>query len=406
VHIPSPRSSRWLPFAFALALAAPAWAGGEVGVVTGGGKIRIFSADDQGQTVEVTVRSDGGMTFLRIEGKDGTQVGDADADPTVVEVELTPGIFEEVDVDLGAAGDDLTVDLDGLPDDLRFRKIEIEDEGDASGDDTTTVRNARLAGDDPKIKIRPGEGNDTVTVEDCDACKVDVVDAKGSNQVTIERCNIDDKLQIIGKGASIKLTVRDSFYGTAKIKTKDKGGVQPSLDARIERSSGASLDLRGDGGDDVIFLDQTSGAELKVKVKNGDDQLFVSGSVFTESRLSGGKGFDCYDVVDSALGDMDVTSFDQDFCEGAPPPTGGRAVILDYPHASLPAGTAVCLDQVIGFPCTETGPECTAERLRGDIAILGIPFTFPDLFPSFACSHGPVVDGVSGCGPDTVPLCE
>jgi len=86
------------------------------------------------------------------------------------------------------------------------------------------------------------------------------------------------------------------------------------------------------------------------------------------------------------------------------PASGGRAVQLDFDTGPFPAGTVLCLDQILGG-CVAAADACPDEHVHRAISITGVSGVFPDQNEP-ECGQGSTVAYLLGCGTDQMPNCS
>ena len=245
---------------------------------------------------------------LVVEGKNGTTVNGQEK----FEVALPGGKnkLSELDIELGSGGPDtVTVDLSGLPDDKRFSDIDVD-----GAEGTTQVKNVNTDGG--KLRVETAGGN--TTIEGCDAGSLNVK-ADGSGSITIRSCNAG-KLKVFNAGENTTLTVEDSFYGDADLRSNGKAEVEPSLDARIQRTTGKKISFRGGGADDEIAFEDNVIDSVSAKLGDGNDLISFTGSTIEKVSIDGGPGpLDCFDDTENGnvFGSFKEKGFEPGACDGA-----------------------------------------------------------------------------------------
>jgi hypothetical protein len=242
---------------------------------------------------------------LVIEGKNGTTINGQDK----FEVSLPDGKLKvsEIDIEMASGGTDtVTVDLTDLPEGKRFSDVDIDD---TRG--TTTVKNVRTNGG--KLRVETAGG--ATTLEGCDAGDLNVK-ANGTGSITIRDCNAG-KLKVFNAGEDTTLTVEDSFYNDADVRSNGKAEVEPSLKARIERTAGKKISFQGGGADDEIAFEDNTIESVSAKLGAGNDLISFTGSVFDKTSIDGGAGaLDCFDDMqdNNAFGSFKEKGFEP--CDG------------------------------------------------------------------------------------------
>jgi hypothetical protein len=238
-----------------------------------------------------------GQDVLIVEGKNGTTI---DGQPkTEIPLPDGGGRVPEVNVLPGPGNDVVNVDLSTLPQDKRFDALGVDEEEFFDDDDNLTVKNVRLV-PGGKLKVKSGKGDDTATVESCDAEQLNVVDIEGANNnVTIRDCNVAKKLRVDVAGAGGTVRVSDCFYGDAQIDAVSKD-VAPSLDTRIQRTNGKKISYQGSGGDDEIAFEDNVIESVSAKLGGGNDLISFTGSTIDKVSIDGGPGpLDCFDDTEN-----------------------------------------------------------------------------------------------------------
>jgi len=302
-----------------IAVAGDALADGSVGVGVGTDKSHRLSitGDAANNAIEIRYGTDAqGNDVLVIEGKNGTTVrGEAK-----LEIPLGDGDITEIWVGAGLGDDNVTIDLSGLPEGKRMKEIRVAEksgEGGDGGNDTTTLKNIQLA-PKGKLVVKPGSDDDTTTVEGCDADNLTVEERWGDATVTVRDCNLNLLNLKLGDGDNT-VRVEDSFYQQSTIDNKG-AGVQKSLDARIERTSGKKTSLRGTPGDDNVVFEDSTLESVALLAGDGADFVSFHDTTSDKLRLDGGAGdWDCF----SDLGGNDfpasyrLKGFEPESCPGA-----------------------------------------------------------------------------------------
>jgi len=305
---------RRLPLWALLALLLPSAALADGNVTTERtNKGLIIHGDTGDNEFDVKYGKDGqNNDVLVIEGKNGTTVnGEAK-----YEVPLPDGKnkLSELDIELGldsangAGGiDSVTVDLSGLPEAKRFSDIDVDD-----GDGATVIKNVNM----PAGKLRLQTQGGTATVEGCDTADLNVKADGASEGVTIRDCNAG-KLKVFVTAEDATLTVEDSFYGDADLRSNGKADVQPSLRARIERTNGKKISFQGGDADDEIAFDDNVIESVSAKLGGGNDLVSFTGSIFDKTSVDGGQGpLDCFDDMqdNNVFGSLKQKGFEP--CDG------------------------------------------------------------------------------------------
>jgi hypothetical protein len=260
---------------------------------------------------EIEVKYDPDTNSIVIEGKNGTTIrGQASGS---VPLPADPDTFPEIIVSTSLGDDKVTVDLSGLPEGKRPEKVTVEDEGSQGGNDTVTLKNVHVAGKKGTLAIKPGDGNDTTVVEGCDAELVSIRDRVGDNSITVKDCNIGGILTIEPSNGKNTVEVKDTFYEDSVIRPKGTAGVEPSLKARIERTTGRKISFGGTGGPDEITFEDNVVEQASAKLGDGDDWIGFTGSTIENVSIDGGRGeADCYDesVNHNVFGSIKVKGFE------------------------------------------------------------------------------------------------
>jgi hypothetical protein len=271
-----------------------ALADGNVGVGVGTDRNHIVSISGDGADNEIEVRygkDAQNNDVLIIEGKNGTTVrGEAK-----LEIPLPDGTDQITGVSIspGAGNDQITVDLTGLPEGKRLEEVEVEDDEQSSaGDDSVTVKNARLVGG-AKLKVDQGEGDDTTVVDGCDVGNLNI-NGRTGDEVTIQNCNVEKRIKIDGDHEGV--TIRDSFYQGLQMKKGVPDTVQPSRSTRVERTTGGKISYQGNEADEEISFEDNELESVSVKLADGADLISFTGSTIGKVSIDGGPGdFDCFD---------------------------------------------------------------------------------------------------------------
>jgi hypothetical protein len=275
---------RTLPICLLLALLLPAAAFADGNVTTTQTVDTItIQGDGAGNDYDVKHGTDAmGNDVLVIEGKNNTTInGEAK-----FEIRLNPGAtrFTKVDVQFSGGGDDVTVDLSGIPEDRRLEELEVS--SDTNG--TTTIKNAQMTSGG-KINVDTGG---TVNVESSDAMSLNITGESGT--VVVKDCNIEKKVKVETKDADV--TIQDSFFGDAKIKGGSKVNVQNRLRFRVQRSTAGKVSFGSGPGDDEVAFEDSTVEQVSAKLGDGDDQISFTGTTADKVSVDGGPGeLDCLD---------------------------------------------------------------------------------------------------------------
>jgi hypothetical protein len=309
-----PSAIAWL--LLALVVAGGALANGNVGVGIGTDENDVISISGDGGNNEIEIRygTDAqGNDVLIIEGKNGTTI---QGQPKV-EVPLPGGTDKIVGISVspGDGADKVTVDLSGLPEGKRLEEVEVEDDlQNDQGNDTVTIKNARLTGAS-KLKVEHEGGSDTTVVEDCDASNLNLNGSEG-DEVTVRRCNVDKRIKIDGPHSGI--TIEDSFYYGLQIKDGTKTGVQPSRSTRVERTTGKKVSYLGAAGDEEVAFVDNEIESVSARLGDGFDLVWFAGTIADKVSLDGGPGeADCFDDTQApnVIGSLSEKNFE--LCPGA-----------------------------------------------------------------------------------------
>jgi hypothetical protein len=260
-----------------------------------------------------------------------------------------------------------------------------------------------------ELKIRLLGGDDNVTVDGVPIDDLDIKDKQGNNTTTVQNGNVKKRLKIRHGPGDDTIRVTDTTRGSDDIKPD---GGDDTLD--VEGGSSQRAEWHTQSGADTVSLVATAVGRLNLNTGAGDDDVLVTGSALGSSLLQGASGANC--LVDADANDFGrrarIQGFDQEACNDNGGSDGsGRAVTLDFDTGELPAGTVLCLDEIVAGGCLFVGPECLdggseALHLHDWIAIESIPDVFFEDPDPDSCGHGIVRDGVLGCGPDDdVPPC-
>lgn len=225
-----------------------------------------------------------GNDVLVIEGKNGTTIN---GQPKF-EIRLTAGRnrFQNVSVESSGGGDDVTVDLSGLPTDRRLDELRVS--GDPAG--TSTIKNAEMTlnGD---IAVSTGG---TITVEGCGAESVAITGA-GGGSVTLKECNVDKKVSVDVRGDT-EVTIQGSFFGDIKNKSGTPVNVQNRSKFQVLRSTGRKVSYSGGEGDEEVAFEDSTLEQVSVKLGGGSDLVSFAGSTIEKVSVDGGAGdADCLD---------------------------------------------------------------------------------------------------------------
>jgi hypothetical protein len=274
-----------------LLLAPAAFADGNVGVGVGTTKNGVISLSGDGGNNEVEIRYNATNGTLVIEGKNGTLVGGE----TTKEIPLPDGEIKAIVFSPGEGNDQVTVDLEGLPEGKRLEELEIEDVDQRdSGNDTVTVKNVSLKGRG-RLKVGHDTGDDTTVIEGCDATNLNV-SAGPDDDVTIRNCNASKRIKV--DGTPDNLRIEDSFYPDLQMNgsTKPNGTVQPSRQTWIQRTTGKKVSYSGGSSDDEIAFEDNTIESVSVKLGDGNDLISFTGSTIEKVSIDGGPGaLDCFD---------------------------------------------------------------------------------------------------------------
>jgi hypothetical protein len=283
-----------------LLLSLPCGALAQVDVTTTQTETEIKIEGPDGAKFDVKVgKNAADQDVLVIEGKDGTTInGDAK-----FEIRLNPGFnrFKSVEI---FGGDDVTVDLSGMPEDRRLEALEVRNA------DNATVKNVAMD-DKGKIRVVTCE---KATVEDCDTPQMNVLEV---DEVTVRRCNIDKKLKILNKEGDVDATVEDSFYQTGEFGVKDPEKVR-SLKSQVRRSQSKKVSFSGNGGNDEVAFEESELDAVALKLGGGADTVSLASSVIHKASLDGGAGdLDCFeDAGGNTLGSVKMKGFEPTGCAG------------------------------------------------------------------------------------------
>jgi hypothetical protein len=275
---------RLLVVGLALAVASPALAGGNVTTTQTEDSITI-KGDAADNDYDVKHGTDAqGNDVLVIEGKNGTTINGQPKFEIILNRD--PNRFREVHIDYSGGGDDVTVDLSGVPEDRRLDELDVD--ADEAG--TTTIKNTTMS-PDGDIAVSPGG---TVVIEDCDAESLGITGA-GGGSVTVKGCNVSKKVKVDVSDSDTEVTIQDSFFGDTKVKGGSKVNVQNRLQFRVQRSQARKVSLgSGAGADEVAFEDSTV-EQLSAKLGGGNDWISFTGTTAGKVGLDGGPGDDCFD---------------------------------------------------------------------------------------------------------------
>lgn len=391
---------RALPLCLLL-LALPNAAVAQADVTTTQTETEIDITAPDGAKFDVKVGKDAmNNDVLVIEGKDGTTIN---GDPKF-EIRLNPGPnrFKKVEV---FGGDEVTVDLSGMPDDRRLQDLEVR------AADDVTVKNVAMD-DKGKIKVATGK---TATIEDCDTPQMNLLNV---DEVRVRRCNVDKKLKILNAEGDVDATVEDSFYQTGEFGVKDPEKVR-SLKGQVRRSQTKKVSFSGNGGNDEVSFEDSEADSVAVKLGGGADTVSLASSVIHKASLDGGTGdLDCFDDGGgNVLGSVKMKGFEEDGCAGltivygdtgqnpSAPPAGADAWIVTNASVSHTDGPFALpgADNPFGFPVLDpaeadwfTGPECTSGMTQ-------LPHAHHEFNGhgdpnSGGCGHGTLAWGFIGVG--------
>jgi hypothetical protein len=291
---------RTLPLLCLLLLALPSATLAQADVTTTQTETEIDITAPDGAKFDVKVGKDAmDNDVLVIEGKDGTTVNGQ----AKFEIRLNPGAnrFKKVEV---FGGDEVTVDLSGMPEDRRLQELEVR------ATDNVTVKNVQT---EPNGKIRVATG-DTATVEDCDTANMNLL---GVDEVRVRRCNVDKRLRVLNDEGDVDAAVEDSFYEKGEFGVKDPEKVR-SLKTRVQRSQSKKVSFSGNGGNDEVAFEDSESDSVAVKLGGGADTVSLAGSVIHKASLDGGAGaLDCFeDAGGNVLGSVKLKGFEKGACEG------------------------------------------------------------------------------------------
>lgn len=274
-----------LPLLLALTLPAAAHADGNVTTTQTGESITI-KGDAADNDFDVKHGTDAmGNDVLVIEGKNGTTIN---GQPKFeIRLDPDPNRFESISIESSGGGDDVTVDLSGLPEGLRLDELKAA--GDADG--TTTIKNVRTT---PKgdIDVRTGG---TIVIEACDADNIDILGG-GDGSVTVKECNVTKKIALQPGVEGNEITIQDSFFGDVKNKSGNPVNVQNRSQFRILRSTGRKVSYSGSEAEDEIAFEDSTIEQVSLKLGGGNDLASFAGSTIEKVSVDGGAGdADCLD---------------------------------------------------------------------------------------------------------------
>jgi hypothetical protein len=246
-----------------------------------------------------------------IEGKNGTLIGGE----TTKEIPLPDGEIKAIVFSPGEGNDQVTVDLEGLPEGKRFEEFEIEDtDQNDTGNDTVTVKNVSLKGRG-RLKVGHDTGDDTTVIDGCDATNLNV-GAGLDDDVTIRNCNATKRIKI--DGTPDNLTIEDSFYPDLQIESGKPGGtVQPSRQTWIQRTTGKKVSYSGGSADEEVAFIDNQIESVSAKLGDGNDLISFAGSTIEKASVDGGQGaLDCFDDTQAGnvFGSLKQKGFED--CDG------------------------------------------------------------------------------------------
>jgi hypothetical protein len=292
-----------LPLLLTLVLPAAAHADGNVTTTQTGESITI-KGDAADNDFDVKHGTDAmGNDVLVIEGKNGTTIN---GQPKFeIQLDPDPNRFESLSIqNSSGGGDDVTVDLSGLPEGLRLDNLEVS--GDPAG--TTTIKNVRTTAKGDITVVPRG----TIVVESCDAESLDIA-GTGGGSVTVKECNIDKRVKVDTAINPIEITIQDSFFGDLKNKSGTPVNVQNRSQFRVLRSTGKKVSYSGNEGDNEVSFEDSSVEQVSLKLGDGADLVWFAGSTIEKVSLDGGPGdADCYDesVNGNVLGSVKTKGFE------------------------------------------------------------------------------------------------
>ena len=268
-----------------LLLPAAALADGNVTTTQTADTITI-KGDDAGNDFDVKHGTDtNGNDVLVIEGKNNTTINGQ----AKFEIRLNPGPtrFTDVKIEFSGGGDDITVDLSGLPEDRRLDTLRA----DCDPNGSSTIKNVQMSAKGDIEVVTGGP----IVVEGCDAESLDIAGPNGGS-VTVKECNLTKKLQVEKGVEGTEITIQDSFFGDIKNKSGNPVNVQNRSQLRVLRSTGRKVSYSGSTAEDEIAFEDSTIEQVSVKLGGGNDLISFAGSTIERVSVDGGPGDgDCLD---------------------------------------------------------------------------------------------------------------